>query len=256
MSDLTDYKQKLQHDREREPLEAQSIAGIGSWEWTTATSKLHWSEGVNHILRGGRRLPSPTFETLAQMYTSESWERLRAAAPQMIQTGLPDELELEMIRDDGTTCWVKILAEARRGPDGSVVAIRGTLQDIDTRKRAELAAQQAKDFNQVIVDSLPGLFYVVDEHGRILRANQNLEELSGYTSDEISRMSVLDFFKQSDKSLVAERMQEVFLTGKSAVEASFVAKDQTETPYLFHGKRLMFEDKPCLIGFGIDITKR
>ena len=256
--DLTGYKhlEKSQRDRERELLEAQRMAGIGSWEWTPATGQLEWSEGVNNILRGGRRLPSPTFEALAQLYTPESWERLRAAAPQMIQGGLPAELELEIIRDDGTTCWVKMLAEARRGPDDSVVAVRGTLQDIDKRKRAELAVQQEKDLNQLIVDSLPGLFYVIDEQGRILRANQNLEELSGYTADQISRMSVLDFFNEPDKSLVAERMQEAFLTGKAAVEASFVAKDQTETPYLLHGKRLMFEGKQCLVGFGIDITKR
>jgi PAS domain S-box-containing protein len=256
--DLTEFKHlgESRRDRERELLEAQRMAGMGSWEWTPATGKLNWSEGVNHILRGGRRLPSPTFETLAQLYTPESCERLRAGAAKVIQTGLPEELELEIIRDDGTTCWVMMLAEARRGPDGSVVAVRGTLQDIDKRKRAELAVQEEKDFNQIVVDSLPGLFYFIDEHGRLLRTNQNFEDLSGYSSEEISRMSFLDFFKETDKRLVAERMQQVFSEGKAVVEASFVGKDQTETPYLFHGKRFTFQGKPCLVGAGIDITKR
>ena len=103
--DLTEFKQleKLLVDRERGLLEAQRMAEMGSWEWTPATGKLDWSEGVDHILRLGRRPASPTFETLAQLYTPESWERLRAAAGRVIQTGLPDELELEIIRHDGTT---------------------------------------------------------------------------------------------------------------------------------------------------------
>ena len=41
-------------------------------------------------------------------------------------------------------------------------------------------------------------------------------------------MSVLNFFKESDKSLVAERMQQVFSVGHSMVEASFLGKDQID----------------------------
>ena len=149
-----------------------------------------------------------------------------------------------------------MLTEARRDPDGSPMVVRGILQDIDKRKRAELAAQGEKDFNRIVVDSLPGLFYVVDEHGRILRANQNFEDISGYSSEEISRMSILDFIQGADKRLATERMQQVFSEGQSVVEASFVAKDQTETPYLFHGKRFVFEGELSLIGLGIDITDR
>ena len=147
-------------------------------------------------------------------------------------------------------------AEARRGPDGSVVAVRGILQDIDKRKRAELAVQQERDFNQIVADSLPGLFYVIDEQGRLLRASQNFEDLSGYSSEEISRMSFLDFFKETDKHLVAERLRQVFSEGKAVVEASLVAKDRSETPYLFHGKRFMLDGKPRLVGLGVDITER
>ncbi len=256
--DLTELKhlEESRLDGQRELLEAQRIAGVGSWEWIPTSGALQWSEGTNHILRGGLRLQSPTFETLAQLYTPESWERLQAAAAKVIRTGLPDELELEILRDDGTTCWVKMLAEARRGPDGSVAAVRGILQDIDKRKRAELAVQREKDFNQILADSLPGLFYIADEHGRLLRVNRNVEDVSGYSSDELSRMSILDFFNETEKSLVAERMRQVFSEGKAVVEASLVAKDRSETPYLFHGKRLVFEGKPCMAGLGIDITKR
>ncbi len=113
-----------------------------------------------------------------------------------------------------------------------------------------------KDFSKSIVESLPGIFYLINEHGRLVRWNDNFIDLSGYTATELSLMSVLDLFKGADKGLIAERMQRVFSVGEAMVEAAFVAKDQTETPFLFSGKRLMFDGKPCLVGLGVDITER
>jgi two-component system sensor histidine kinase/response regulator len=113
-----------------------------------------------------------------------------------------------------------------------------------------------KDFSKSIVESLPGIFYLINEHGRLVRWNDNFIDLSGYSATELSLMSVLDLFKGADKGLIAERMQRVFSVGEAMVEAAFVAKDQTETPYLFSGKRLMFDGKPCLVGLGVDITER
>jgi PAS domain S-box-containing protein len=113
-----------------------------------------------------------------------------------------------------------------------------------------------KDFSQAMINSLPGLFYVFDEKGQLLRGNKSLEIISGYSSDELSRMTVLDFFKEADRKLVSERMEEVLSTGKAVVESTFVAKDRTETPYLFSGKRLLFNGKPCVIGLGVDISER
>jgi two-component system sensor histidine kinase/response regulator len=112
------------------------------------------------------------------------------------------------------------------------------------------------DFTEGIVEGMPGIFFLINEHGELLRWNEALRNQSGYSAEELTRMSVLDFFKESDKSLVAERIQQVFSAGHSTVEASFVAKDQTQTPYLFSGKLLTFEGKPCLVGLGIDITER
>jgi two-component system sensor histidine kinase/response regulator len=127
---------------------------------------------------------------------------------------------------------------------------------LNKRKRAGPSVQQEKDFNQAVADSLPGLFYLIDEYGHLLRWNDTFREVSGYSAEELTRKSVLGFFKEPDKSLVAERMQQVFSKGGAVVEASFIAKDQTETPYLFSGKRLVFEDELCLVGLGVNLTER
>lgn len=74
----------------------------------------------------------------------------------------PFDVEFRTLRKDGQWIWVHNRATQTFERDGVVYA-DGVLSDITGRKRAELAVQQEKDFNQTLIDSLPGLFYVIDE---------------------------------------------------------------------------------------------
>jgi len=132
----------------------------------------------------------------------------------------------------------------------------GIIRDISERKHVQEAILWEKNFIHAALDSVPGLFYLFDERGRFLRWNRNFEIVSGYSSDEISRLSPTDFFVEPDKGIVTERIRQVFLTGEATVEADFVAKDQTRTPYFFTGRQVQIDQKSCLIGMGIDITER
>lgn len=130
------------------------------------------------------------------------------------------------------------------------------MHDITGRKQAEEIILRERDFSQAVLDSLPGLFYLFDERGRFLRWNKHFEEVSGYSADEISRMIPLDFFNKTDGQNITDAIQRVFQTGEVSVEAGFMSKGQTRTPYLFTGKRFQFDQKPCVVGMGVDITQR
>jgi PAS domain S-box-containing protein len=121
---------------EAELREAQRLAKLGSWKWVVG-GEITWSEGLYRILRRDLSLGPPTSETLPHFYTVEGWSRLGPAITQAVESGTPYELELEMIRQDGTTCWTLTRGEAVRGPTGAVVKLRGTSHDITERKRAE-----------------------------------------------------------------------------------------------------------------------
>ncbi|MBA4368960.1 MAG: hypothetical protein C0403_15130, partial [Desulfobacterium sp.] len=110
--------------------------------------------------------------------------------------------------------------------------------------------------SDLIIDSLPGIFYYFDDTGHFLRWNKNFENVSGYTAEEISNMNPQDFFHDADKHRVAERIQEVFEKGVSSVEASFVNKNGTATPYYFTGMRLVIDQRQYLAGMGIDMSIR
>jgi PAS domain S-box-containing protein len=123
-------------------------------------------------------------------------------------------------------------------------------------REAEATAQSERKLSDSMFDSMPGVLYLYDEQGRFLRWNRNFETVSGHSAIEIASMHPLDFFAEEDRSLLASRIGEVFARGESSVEAPFLAKDGTATPYFFTGRLVQFEGRNCLVGVGIDLSER
>jgi len=129
-------------------------------------------------------------------------------------------------------------------------------RELEERRSIEIKLLEEKNFSDSTINSLPGIFYLFDENGHFLRWNRNLEVLTGYSAEEISKMIPLDFFAEGEKKLVEETIQEVFIKGESAVEASLVSKERRKTPYLFTGMRFTSRNQKHLVGMGVDITER
>jgi PAS domain S-box-containing protein len=162
--------------------------------------------------------------------------------------------EYRLIRKDGKVCWVEVFSSQIEYNGKS--ALQATIIDITKRKKAEQIGLTEKTFSESVLSSLPGIFYMFDNTGKMLRWNRNFESVSGYSSDEIARMSFLDFFVGEEKELAQEKIQEALEKGASSVEAKFVSKDGHQTPLLLTGLLFRSENSPCLIGMGIDITQR
>lgn len=125
------------HQRERELREAERMAQMGSWWWDPKTDSVIWSAGLSHITWRDPMLPPPTYKEHVGFYTAESSARLDAAIREAVQTGVPYQLDLQMVRADGAIRSVAGLGEAERGADGRVVLVRGAVHDVTERKNAE-----------------------------------------------------------------------------------------------------------------------
>jgi PAS domain S-box-containing protein len=145
LRDITERLRAEQTLRERkeELSEAQRIARVGSWEWEPTTDVVTWSEEMYQIMGRDPKLPAPSYAEHPSHYTSASWQRLKSAVEKTLQDGTPYELELEMMRADGKLVWTNARGEVLRDSAGAILKIRGTLQDIAERKRAEAALQNA-----------------------------------------------------------------------------------------------------------------
>jgi PAS domain S-box-containing protein len=119
--------------------EAQRLAGVGSWHWDRGTGTVTWSEELFRLAGRDPSLPAVSYEQHPELYSVESWNRLKAAVDTSLQTGAPYELLIEMICADGSRRWVTARGEVERGTTHDIVGLRGTVQDVTERKRAEEA---------------------------------------------------------------------------------------------------------------------
>jgi PAS domain S-box-containing protein len=125
----------------------------------------------------------------------------------------------------------------------------------ELRKKAEKALRTEKLFSDSIISMLPGVFYMYDESLSFLRWNNRFEEVSGYSHEEFSGMTVLDFFAGEQRELIRKKTEDVFLTGRCDVEAELTARGGDHIPFYFSGARITYRDKPCVLGIGFDISR-
>ncbi len=130
------------------------------------------------------------------------------------------------------------------------------IRDISEQKKAETEINKAKDLADKLIDSLPGVFYFYDATGKFIRWNKEFEQATGYSSEEIAGMHPTEFFPDKEKDYIAGRIEGVFVNGINDAEANFLTKSGKLVPYYFKAVLINFEDKPCLLGNGIDIAER
>ena len=136
-------------------------------------------------------------------------------------------------------------------------AVMLVARDITERRQSEEAIAREKGFSETLLESLPGVVYLRDASGKFLRWNKNLESVSGYSADEIKRVSEWGFlFGEEGKELVQQRARQAFEKGSARVEGTVVTKNGDRVPYLMTAMRIDFDGKPCIVGMGIDISER
>jgi PAS domain S-box-containing protein len=174
----------------------------------------------------------------------------------MDEEGTVADFEVQLKRKDGSVFWASLNATTVFDEKDKPSHYDGIIEDITERKRAEEALLKEKGFSESVIASLPGIFYLFDEKGRLLQWNENFEKISGYSNEEIAKMNVFDFFAGEDRKIMEERIGEVFARGESTAEAEFVTKSGKRIPYFFTGLRTEIDDTVYLVGMGVDITER
>ncbi len=129
-------------------------------------------------------------------------------------------------------------------------------RNITAQKINEQEVLAQKVLSESIINSLPGIFYLYDRHQRFVKWNKNFEMVSGYSAEEISGMTPLDFFDEDERPLLQQRIASVFERGMAEVEAHFLTKDKQKIPFYFNGYLCSIDGEDYLIGVGIDITER
>ena len=107
----------------------------GSWRWNLRTDVTTWSQALFRIIGLDQDSAIPAFKEHSCFYTSDSWNQLTEATLELLRSGTPYELKLQMLHTDGTRRWVIATGEGVRVDHGDVLQLRGTVEDISYWRR-------------------------------------------------------------------------------------------------------------------------
>ncbi len=161
------------------------------------------------------------------------------------------------LQADGRQAWLETNKIPLHDDEGNVVGVLGTFQDITERQQMEEEFWQEKAFSDAIINSLPGVFYVYNQQGKLIRWNDALEQVTGYASEEITQLSsALDLIAEDERETVMKRIEQVLTTGEANVEAHILTKNGEAIPHFLTGLRLVRDGEVYGVGVGLDITER
>ena len=235
---------------------AEAMGRIGHFELDLEEMTIIWSEELYRIME----VDQTTFalhhdDFLKMVHPDDKPGFLKARETALAKKEKFDTI-LRVITPTGRTKYVHTMAELVPDTDGELRYFNGTTQDITEQMIAQNQVINERNLSDSIINSLPGIFYLLSREGKHLRWNDNLEKVSQYTARELTVMNPGDFFDDDEKALVTGKIENVFRTGEDSVLAHYVRKDKKKIPYYLTGKAILYEGQPCLIGVGLDFTDR
>ena len=116
--------------------------------------------------------------------------------------------------------------------------------------------EKLKTLTEDILNSLPSLYYLLDEQGQVVKWNAKSCEVSGYSHEEHVGMSIFQLFEGTHVDAIVQGMRSVFTHGLASVEAELKTKNGNSIPYLFSGKKISIDGVAYLSGLGVDLSER
>ncbi len=141
----TDRKELVEAlvEREKQLATAQQIAHIGSWAWDVATDRVQWSDEMCRIF-GVEPGTSPDFESYVSLLHPDDRERARTVIRQAAESGAGEyEFDHRVLLASGQLRWLRGRGVVERAPDGEVVRMSGTTQDVTDLRNADEQAEEA-----------------------------------------------------------------------------------------------------------------
>ena len=212
-----------------------------------------WTRLLGHSAQEAMQQP---FQSFVHPDDVQACEAVLAASLEGVDP-LP-QVDYRVRHADGNWRWLNATVGALQSSGGCVQGLQGSARDITEWKRSEADLLRERDLTDAVFNSIPGLVYLYDDQGRLVKWNLRHETMTGYSGEELRGMSLLDWYRDdpvSQNSILAG-VQTTLATGFGEAEALLQVKDGPPIPMYFTAAPVLIDGKTYFTGIGIDITER
>ena len=194
--------------------------------------------GCNRLFArdAGREIPADLIgeNDFAMGWHNEA-EMYRTDDHSVIESGVPQiNYEEPQTTPQGDQIWLRTSKVPLRDPEGEIIGVLGTYEDITNRKRQEEALRQSEENLTITLNSIGDGVIATDAAGKIARLNPVAEQLTGWSVAEARGRPLTEVFRVVDVSSlhdISSPAEKVLRDGQKMTLDSdqiLVAKDGTE----------------------------
>jgi PAS domain S-box-containing protein len=269
-------------------LTSETIQGLGDG---SATSELPGVEAIYRTLV--EQIPAVVFMALLEKGTGEAYvspqieellgfsqaewlndpvrwyqqihpddkDRWSADAAKLFLSGEPLKSVYRVMARDGHAVWFHCEAKMVRREDGRPWFIHGVAFDITDSKVAEEERRKSEEMLRGLFEFAPDTVVVIDDQGKIVRVNAQIEKMFGYTGKDVMGMSIDALLPERFRGRHAEHrahyMSEPHTRPMGAgVKLYGKRKDESEFPVDIMLSPMQGQSSGMVIAVVRDITRR
>jgi PAS domain S-box-containing protein len=198
----------------------------------------------------------------ADLLAPGSVQTFTQAFPRLKTEGLVRDVELDLVRRDGTLLPVLLSATAVTGADGRFVMSRSTVYDLTERKRAEAEVRSREARHAATVQAALDAIVAIDARGAITEFNPAAERMFGWRREEVLGREMADaIIPPSLRPRHRQGMARHLATGEAAmigrrVELTALRANGEEFPVELAIARIASAGPAEFVGYIRDITER
>jgi len=181
--DVTEHVQmeKAMRKNEASLANAQRIAHLGNWEWNIVTNELRWSDEIYRIFGLSPQEFGATYEAFLNSVHPDDREFVKKSVNNALYEKMPYSIDHRIVLPNGTERIVHEQAEVVFDNTGKAIQMKGTVQDVTERKRAEEEIRRLF----TAIDQSINVVFITDVKGHIEYVNSMLEHITGYTKEDV-----------------------------------------------------------------------
>ena len=177
-------------------------AGHGVWDWNVEMGEVFYSGRLQRMLGYDRSEFGPGLDEWKSRVHPDDLADVVALVEQHLTGASPTYTSEHRLRcKDGSYKWVLDQGRVmKRSADGRAIRMLGTHTDITDRIRAEEAMREGEaQFRAMFELASIGMAQANPATGRLLRVNQCLCDITGYSADELLELRVSDMTHPDDR---------------------------------------------------------
>lgn len=178
------------------------LAKIGSWELEISENgeiKMYWSPVTRQILEMEPE-EEISLSFALSLHKEPSRTIIQEAMQELMETGKPLDLELNLETAKGNDKWVRCIGNAELR-EGRVSRIFGSFQDIHERKILELRIRE-------VLASISDAFYAIDANWNFIYFNKEAENLLARKSEDVMGKNIWEEFPAAKGT----QLEEIYLS--------------------------------------------